>query len=165
MLAHEAGVRTYTKPLQHKGPAAQPSSGPFDPGASPSKIDQDYGCLRKAELSRIESQLVFVSRAFRPTLRACPEGNRPRILAPAARAGWVGVEAICRQREASTISCPGRRQIRFGCTTGAQTQIEKTTPCKVEWALLAAFMPLASGARDGRLSRPNSTSSSSAAPR
>ena len=59
-----------------------------------------------------------------PTGQPCalvPKESRRRIVAPAARAGWVGDKF------------PDAALIRFGHTTGVRTQIAKTTPCKVEW--------------------------------
>ena len=77
--------------------------------------------LRAAVLAA-EPQVSFASR---PTLRTCPEGNRRRIVAPAARAGWVGDKFPATQlliRLSATPQVSGHK-------------IAKTTPCKVEWAL------------------------------
>jgi hypothetical protein len=50
-----------------------------------------------------------------------PKESRRRIVAPAARAGWVADKF------------PDAVLIHLGHTTGVRTQIAKTTPCKVEW--------------------------------
>src|SRR6267142_1046711 len=92
------------------------------------------------------------------------QSNRPR-------AGCIGVGSIRREREALTISCPGRsaaphkrvharlrharkrvharlRRAMGRYTAEPRHKIAKTTPCKVEWAPLAALVRLACRARE-----------------
>jgi hypothetical protein len=86
-----------------------------------SKVDQDGGCLRKAELSGIEIQRVLLSLASRPTLCACPEGKPApnRGTGSQSGMGWSGIDSPLARSVNDLVS--GAAQILFGNTTGAQT--------------------------------------------